>query len=191
MGDASRSTDAPPHDPGDPTTTLNGAETGTLAALVEGLFPRDELGPGAVDIGVVDYLRQAFLGPYRDLIPIYRQALAGLNAVAAREYGQGFSELASAPRDAIIRRLERGEIEELLHTDAAHFFRIVWQHLREGLFGDPIHGGNRDMLGWRLIGFPGAQYGYSEADQQLDAPINREPRSVADLRADPREPREP
>jgi len=175
--------------PGDPIVPLTDAETVTLSALLEGLFPRDELGPGAVDIGVADYLQRAFLGAYRDLMPTYRRALAALNA-AAREHGRDFAELAPQARDAIIGRLERGELEELRHTDAAGFFGIVWQHLREGLFGDPIHGGNRGMLGWRLIGFPGAQFGYSEADQQLDAPINREPRSVTDLRTDPREPRE-
>ena len=27
----------------------------------------------------------------------------------------------------------------------------------EGMFADPIYGGNRDFAGWKLIGYPGAQ----------------------------------
>ena len=41
------------------------------------------------------------------------------------------------------------------------------------------------MLGWRFLGFPGAQFGYTEAEQRLDAPITCEPRSVADRGPDP------
>jgi len=189
VSETSRPRGAAPHDPAHSMDPLTGPETAALSALVDGLFPRDDLGPGAVEIGVVDYMTRAFSGPYRDLLPVYRRALAALDAVAAHEHGRGFADLAPEPRDAIIGRLERGQLDELRDTDAADFFPIVWQHLREGLFGDPIHGGNRGMLGWRLIGFPGAQFGYTEAEQQLDAPIDREPRSVADLAADPRAPR--
>ncbi len=167
--------------PDEPRAALTPEETATLSALMECLFPADALGPGAVEIGVVDYLMRAFAGPYRDLLPVYRRGLAALDDVARREHGQPFAGLPSERRDAIVARLERGQLEELQDTDVEGFFEVVWQHLREGLFSDPIHGGNRQMLGWRLIGFPGAQYGYMAEEQQLDAPIIREPRSAADL----------
>ncbi len=32
----------------------------------------------------------------------------------------------------------------------------MYQTVVEGLFADPIHGGNRDKAGWKLLGFPGA-----------------------------------
>ena len=170
----------------DEAAPLTARETAALSALVEGLFPRDDLGPGAADIGVVDYLARAFLGPYRDWVPAYRRVLAALDAAAERDHGRRFASLAPEPRDAIIGRLERARLDGLRHPDDERFFTALCQHLREGLFGDPIHGGNRGMLGWRLIGFPGAQFGYTEAEQELDAPIGREPRSVSDLHADRR-----
>jgi len=170
---------------------LTGAETAALSALVEGLFPRDELGPGALDIGVVDYLTRAFHGPYREFVPLYRLALAALDQAAGRDYGQTFADLAPEARDVLIGRLERGQLDELHGAELAPFFPIAWQHLREGLFGDPMHGGNRGMLGWRLIGFPGAQYGYTPEEQQVDAVIAREPRSAAQLPADGTESRVP
>jgi hypothetical protein len=152
-----------------------------LSALLDGLFPSDELGPGALEIGVLEYLQKAFAGPYRELIPIYRSALAALDDVARREHGQTFAEIGTEQRDAIISRLERGQLRAPDYGDADEFFNLIWQHLREGLFGDPIHGGNRQMMGWRLIGFPGAQFGYSAEEQQLDVAIIRDPRSVAEL----------
>jgi gluconate 2-dehydrogenase gamma chain len=33
----------------------------------------------------------------------------------------------------------------------------------EGFFCEPYYGGNRDMIGWKLVGFPGQQYGYKDA----------------------------
>jgi hypothetical protein len=160
---------------------LTRIEDATLAALLERLFPADELGPGAIEIGVLDYLRLSLDGPYAELLPIYRGALASIDGVARREYGRSFAELSPARQDVLVERLEQAQIVDLEASDAAGFFDLVWQHLREGLFCDPIHGGNRDMLGWRLIGFPGAQYGYTADEQRLNAVIAREPRSVAAL----------
>jgi gluconate 2-dehydrogenase gamma chain len=62
----------------------------------------------------------------------------------------------------LIGRLDQRQIAEIEQSEAAGFFELVWQHLREGLFADPIHGGNRDLAGWKLIGFPGAYANYYE-----------------------------
>jgi hypothetical protein len=162
-----------------PPAHLSSDEVAAVSALMEGMFPADALGPGALEIGVVDYLLRALGGPYAHLLTVYREGLAGLDAVARNEHGCRFTEATIVQRDAIIDRLSRGELSEVQDR---RFFDLAWQHLREGLFGDPIHGGNRQMLGWRLIGFPGAQFGYTAEEQQLDAVITREPQSVADLR---------
>jgi hypothetical protein len=164
---------------------LSPAEEATLEALLERLFPADELGPGAIEIGVPNYLRLALAGPYAELAPVYHSALAGIDAAARREFGRPFVALSVNDQDSLVDRLEREQIEELQQSETTGFFDLVWQHLREGLFSDPIHGGNRDMLGWRLIGFPGAQEGYTAEEQRLDAVITRKPRSLADW-PDPR-----
>ena len=57
---------------------------------------------------------------------------------------------------------------------APAFFEILRAHTVEGVFCDPIHGGNRDFAGWRLLGYPGPQPSYSHAEQQLDAVIVRD-----------------
>jgi gluconate 2-dehydrogenase gamma chain len=39
---------------------------------------------------------------------------------------------------------------------------LLLQNTQEGFFADPIYGGNRDMAGWKLVGFPGARYDYRD-----------------------------
>jgi gluconate 2-dehydrogenase gamma chain len=47
--------------------------------------------------------------------------------------------------------------EDLLHR----LFAVIREHTVEGYFCDPIYGGNRNTVGWKLVGFPGAQWGYT------------------------------
>jgi gluconate 2-dehydrogenase gamma chain len=68
-------------------------------------------------------------------------------------------------------------------------FAAVREHTIEGMFCDPMYGGNRNLVGWRLVGFPGAQWGYSaeQAKAGFDAttiPI----KGLADLRRERRSP---
>ena len=57
----------------------------------------------------------------------------------------------------------------LAEIEGTPFFEALLQHTREGLFADPVHGGNRGMLGWRLLGHPGAQRGYGPRPTSPDA----------------------
>jgi hypothetical protein len=160
---------------------LDTAQCATLSALLDRLFPADDGTPGALEIGAADYLLQALDGAYAHLRGAYGPALDALDRAAHDSFGRGFAALAPEARDTLIDRLERCQLGTLTASEAQEFFELVWLHLREGLFCDPVHGGNRDMLGWRLIGFLGAQYGYTAEEQQLDVQIQREPRSVATL----------
>ena len=57
--------------------------------------------------------------------------------------------------------LEKGEVR-LESVNAKTFFDMLLQNTIEGFWSDPIYGGNRDMVGWKLIGFPGARYDYRD-----------------------------
>jgi hypothetical protein len=160
---------------------LTEAERATLAALLERMFPADELGPGAGEIGAPEYICRALGGAYAGLAPVYRRALAALDQAARQGGGRPFAGLSGEQQDSWIGRLEQRQIAEIEQSEAAGFFELVWQHLREGLFADPVHGGNRDLAGWKLIGFPGAQTGYSAEEQQLDVVVSRPIQSVADV----------
>jgi gluconate 2-dehydrogenase gamma chain len=50
------------------------------------------------------------------------------------------------------------------------------------MFSDPAYGGNRDMIGWKQIGYPGAQRAYTVADMDTEGPV-RPPQSLKMLHA--------
>jgi len=59
----------------------------------------------------------------------------------------------------VLTSLEKDEIK-FNPVKGKAFFDLLLQNTIEGFFSDPIYGGNRDMVGWKLIGFPGARYDY-------------------------------
>ncbi|MEI7713958.1 MAG: gluconate 2-dehydrogenase subunit 3 family protein, partial [Rhodospirillales bacterium] len=51
----------------------------------------------------------------------------------------------------------------------------------EGYFADPIYGGNRDKVGWKLLGFPGLPSGDYRHLIGSSEPYRAEPVSVLDV----------
>jgi gluconate 2-dehydrogenase gamma chain len=72
-----------------------------------------------------------------------------------------FADLGPDEQDKLLGELEAGTLE-LSGFDTKAFFKILLQNTKEGMFSDPIYGGNKDMAGWKMLGFPGARYDYSE-----------------------------
>jgi gluconate 2-dehydrogenase gamma chain len=93
---------------------------------------------------------------------MYRAAIKSIDAAVVRESrGASLAKLDAADQDAFLHRLEKGEVA-LDGVDAKAFFAQLLQNTFEGFWSDPIYGGNKDMAGWKLIGFPGARYDNSE-----------------------------
>ena len=67
-----------------------------------------------------------------------------------------FAEQDSATRDDLLKQLEAGK-PQFDAVPAKIFFNLLLQNTKEGFFCDPIHGGNKGMVGWTMIGFPGAR----------------------------------
>lgn len=87
---------------------------------------------------------------------IYRLGIAAVDGWCKANGGQVFAEQDSATRDRILGKVEAGEL--VFDTVPAKvFFSLLVQNTREGFFCDPIHGGNKGMVGWTQIGFPGAR----------------------------------
>jgi gluconate 2-dehydrogenase gamma chain len=162
-------------------TFLNVHEAKTLDAIVARIIPGSPEDPGAREAGVLRYIDRALEGPYRDLRPLYRQGLAALDGACLAEHGRGFAELDETAQDQLLGRLAETEpVEQLVAGEAgearteeapqagqlAYFFAVVRQHVLEGMFGDPVYGGNKDGVGWKLLGFPGARWGYSEDEMR-------------------------
>ncbi len=149
---------------GDVFVSLNPHETRTASALVERLFPRDDNGPGAIDIGVLTYVDRALAGPYSDCIEQYRRGLAALDRTAHANHELDFADCSIAVQDQLIAQLEH---------DDSDFFEFVRAHLQEGLFADPIYGGNRDKLGWKTLGHPGIWLENSAEENLMETPADK------------------
>jgi gluconate 2-dehydrogenase gamma chain len=157
---------------------LAAAETVTLGAVVDRLIPADDLGPGGVDAGVVDYIQAGLLEAFPAALTPYRRGLAVLEQHALAADGTSFDTLSPARRDELLGELEAGAAAWF--PDGAAFFELVREHAIQGMFGDPRHGGNAGFAGWDLVGYPGARLQVEPADERLDAPTRIERLSVAD-----------
>jgi gluconate 2-dehydrogenase gamma chain len=161
-------------------------EAALIEAAVDRLIPPDDRGPGGKDAGCAVFIDRQLAGPYGSAAGLYMRPpfmpgaatqgyqspdapaaryRAGLKSLAdyvkATFQGKSFPELASADQDKVLAGLESGSIA-LKDVKSAEFFALLLSNTEEGFFADPIYGGNRDMAGWKLIGFPGARYDYRD-----------------------------
>src|SRR5271169_1124615 len=161
-------------------------EVALIEAAVDRLIPPDDRGPGGKDAGCAVFIDRQLAGPYGRAAGLYMKPpfmpgavtqgyqmpdapagryRAGLKAltdyVKATFSGKLFHELVPADQDKVLAGLEAGSID-LKGVKSAEFFTLLLQNTQEGFFADPIYGGNRDMVGWKLVGFPGARYDYRD-----------------------------
>lgn len=156
-----------------PTKALSDDESMILTAVAERIFPKTDT-PGAVEIGAVNYIEIALVGDYTALAPLYRQGLRALQRYCRSKFAKHFVDLAAAEQDAVLHQFETGARDTF--AQAAEFFETVRYHVLEGVFCEPQYGGNKDMTGWRLVDFPGQQFGY--ADAYVNKRVDLEPVSV-------------
>ena len=157
-------------------------EANALDALVARIVPGDASDPGAREAGVVTYIDRALAGPYAAWGLAYRAGLRLLDAHAVAKHGSRFHELPESDQDAVLAALEANEVPGFGGNGSAEFFAMVWAHTIEGLLCDPAYGGNRDGVGWKLIGFPGAQYGYRAEEMRYGVDLTTKPlMTLADI----------
>lgn len=186
---------------------LNPPEVRFLDAAVARLIPADEeLGPGAKEADVTvfidrqlcsswgTYSRAYRMGPWREGTPqqgfqspltpqeIYREGIREIDRHCGKRHGKAFCFLAPELQEAILTDLEAGRID-LQIMSSKLFFEMLLRNTMEGFFSDPVHGGNRDKIGWKLIGFPGvASSTYGEHMDKSNVPYRVQPVSILDIR---------
>lgn len=170
---------------------LNRGEGELLEALAGRIWPGDVGDPGAIEAGAVTYIDRALAGPYASYQRAYRVILHDLHERVRQRYGVGVRELDDEQLDALLGELEAmGDDDPLelmpgreleLGLGPSSTFEMLRTHVLEGVFSDPIHGGNRDFAGWRAVNYPGAHYVYTAEEQQVFEPLRKPFQSVADL----------
>jgi len=181
-------------------------EAALVNAIVARLLPSVDGKPGGTEAGVSTYIDRLLAGPfgrgamvylegpfakgtesqgYQDrftLAEIYRLGLKSLaESVAQTNGGQRFGSLSPEAQDGVLRDLEGGKID-LQPLFGALLFETLYAHALEGFFSDPQYGGNRDMVGWKHVGFPGSYAAYADWIGQHGVRFPLAPISIADHR---------
>ncbi|WP_297411422.1 gluconate 2-dehydrogenase subunit 3 family protein [Naasia sp.] len=139
---------------------LNPAQAAMIDAFTAQIIPSEAGSPGAREAAVTSYIDRSLAGFMRDLQSVYRTGLRELADLVAGRYSVGFVQLSEEQQRDVVASLDqvsRADPSDFL----GQFYRIVREHTVQGFFGDPAYGGNRGVVGWKLVGFPGAQWGYS------------------------------
>jgi gluconate 2-dehydrogenase gamma chain len=110
----------------------------------------------------------------------YRKGLATVDKVAKKKYGDRFSKLDEKTQTAFLADMEDGKVAGF--KKSKDFFNLVLEDVYEGMFSDPVYGGNRDLAGWKLVGYPGAQRAYT-AHELRNGPQHKRVQGLRDMPA--------
>jgi gluconate 2-dehydrogenase gamma chain len=141
----------------------------------------------------------------------YRLGVLDIEAYARQLFQQVFAQLNAGQQDRVLSDMEKGtpqtfdgsSIQSATTAAAASgteggirqptpggpgvgasaFFNLLRSHAIARFFVDPVHGGNCEMVGWKLIGFPGAQMSYAGSIAQYGQPWQGGYKSLAEYLA--------
>ncbi len=121
---------------------LSDSEARTLEAVCAQLIPADR-DPGAKEAGVVNYIDIQLTRVFKKHRAAYRRGLAAIDAESRAKAGKPFADLQPA---------EQVEVLNAIEEKSPVFFELLLAHARQGFYGDPRHGGNRNMASWKMVG---------------------------------------
>lgn len=170
-----------------PLRFFTGKEARVIVAACERILPADESGPGATQAGAMVYIDRQLAGPYGSDAYRYtrgpfaesaqgpeyqgRESPRETYRAGIRGLGADFAALNAARQDERLEAIEK-----------TRFFQLLRQHTVEGMFCDPMHGGNAGLIGWQLVGYPGPQMSYrAEMGQYNGVPYRPKPQSLAQV----------
>jgi gluconate 2-dehydrogenase gamma chain len=189
----------------EPLLTLTAAEHAFIVAAVDTIIPADELSPSGSACGVATFIDRQLAGAYGMGARLYRQGpfpkakpelgyqlalnpreffragIESANSWTRKTYGKEFDRLSEMDREAALKAME-DDRAPFPGFSSRTFFEALLQITMEGFFSDPIYGGNRDMAGWKMVGYPGLPATYrEEITAYFGKKYDKPPRSIADF----------
>ena len=185
---------------------FNLSEQEFIERVVNHMIPKDDLSPQGTDIGIQYYIDRSLAsgwgkgdrlymsGPWKKGLPtqgyqlpltpadLYKVSIEQSNLYCTKKYGAKLSKLSAPQLEEFLLNLKDGKVVFSEGPPGNVFFSMLYQNIMEGMFSDPIYGGNKNKAGWKLIGFPGAVATHSldvekYFDKRYTAPIF----SISDL----------
>jgi gluconate 2-dehydrogenase gamma chain len=186
-------------------TFLTAPEAAFIEAAVDRMIPPDSLTPGGTDCGVATFIdrqlagawgsgdRMYMQGPWQKGAPtqgyqspltpaeFFRAGIAATNAYCRKTFQKEFDRLTVDQQVKVLQDMEQGRAM-FDEPSAQEFFNLLLATTMQGFFGDPVYGGNRDKVAWKMIGFPGVIAIYSEHIKTYrNKKYDVEPKSILDL----------
>ena len=189
----------------DQFVTLTASEAAFIVAAVDTIIPADELSPAGSDCGVAVFIDRQLGSAWGGGAKMYRSGpflkgkpeqgyqlaltpreyftagIAAANEWTRKAYGKDFDRLSAAQRPQALRAMDEGTAE-FSNFSSRGFFNQLLAITTAGFFSDPIYGGNRDKVSWKMLGFPGLPAIYAD---KIDAYRNKrylaDPQSIADF----------
>jgi gluconate 2-dehydrogenase gamma chain len=182
-------------------------EQAFVEAVVDHMIPKDELTGSGTEIGLATYIDRALAGSwgkgarlYNDgpwqrgtpnqgyqlpLTPaeLYRAAIQGSNAYCRKTFGKDFDRCTAEQKETFLKDLAAGKITLEGGLPGRAFFTVLYENVMEGMFADPMYGGNKDKVGWKMIGFPGVLANNTENVKKYSdgRKFVADPTSIADM----------
>lgn len=185
--------------------TLTASEATFFSAAADTIIPPDELSPSGTECGVVTFIDRQLAGAWGGGAKMYRNGpfrrakaeygyqlpltpreffatgIAVTNAWVNKTRGKEFDRLSPKERDEVLKLMDEGKAETG-DFNGKEFFEALLTLTMEGFFADPIYGGNKDKVSWKMIGYPGLPATYAnEIEQYRNKPYKTEPQSIADF----------
>jgi len=187
-------------------TWLNADEAAFIEAVVDHMIPADELSPKGTELGLNIYIDRALAGgwgkgerlylqgPWKQGVPsqgyqlpltpaaLYRAGIAAANASCVKSYGKTFDKIGEPQREEFLLALRGGKVEFENGPPARVFYATLYANVMEGMFSDPMYGGNRNKAGWKMIGFPGViAVHYQNVEKYRDKKYTVDPVGISDM----------
>ncbi len=185
---------------------LTPTEQAFVKAAVDTIIPADELTPSGTDCGLATFIDRQLAGGFGNGARLYRQGpfmpgkpelgyqlalspreffragIAAANEWSKKTYGKEFDRLTVAQKEEALAAMETGKADFNAGFTSAFFFDNFLQLAMEGFFADPIYGGNKDKVAWKMIGFPGLPASYrAEIKTYFNKKYDKGPQSIADF----------
>lgn len=132
---------------------LSDDEVSLLGAVAEQIIPADEW-PGGRDGGVVTFVDNQLVGPYRRFQQDYRRGLAGITDTCLRQYQKRFEALSWDQQTLFLKAMESGAMRDGVWGGgfSVRFFELLRSHSLQAYYGSPRHGGNANYMSYRMLG---------------------------------------
>ena len=182
-------------------------EAAVVVALVDTLIPKDDVGPGGVEVGVPVFIDREMVAPMAaapacistDRSPKARRSKAiscrchppistasalptsTLGACKTRG-GKTFDQFSAADRTAALKAVEAGQGGVCPGSGAQPSSASCSEHHGRDISPIPMYGGNRNNAVWKMIGFPGAIGMYADViEKYRNKRYDVAPKSIQDL----------